>query len=167
MHTHAVEKINHWLTLLANLGVLVGIGFLVYEIRQNTHAIQSQTRATLYTGAQEELWKNMEFPDVTLNFQTTDHKLSPEEKIRLDAWLTAAMMARQFAWSEYINGNLDQTQWNSEQQITLLVLGTKRNRWWWKNLGSKALNSEFVALTNQLIANQPESRFVENVLAIE
>lgn len=59
----SLDKLNSWLTLLANVGVLLGIIFLAYEIRQNTVSIQSQTRATLYAGAQEELWKNMEYPD--------------------------------------------------------------------------------------------------------
>jgi len=33
------DKINRWLTLGANLGVLIGIAFLVVEIRQNTTAL--------------------------------------------------------------------------------------------------------------------------------
>ena len=90
-----LDNLNKWLTLVANLGVLAGIFFLAYEIRQNTDSLQSQTRATLFAGAQEELWKNMEYPDVTLNMLSTDHELSAEEKIRLDAWLTAAMRARE------------------------------------------------------------------------
>jgi len=162
-----MEKVNQWLALLANLGVLVGIGFLVFEIRQNTKAIHSQTRATLFAGAQEELWKNMEYPDVTLNFLTTDHKLTPEEKVRLDAWLTASMSARQFAWSEYINGNITQSQWDAEKQVILAILGSKRPRSWWKIIGVNMFQTEFATMTNQLIANQPESRFVESVLSIE
>ena len=32
----SIEKINHWLTLLANIGVLAGIIFLAIELQQNT-----------------------------------------------------------------------------------------------------------------------------------
>ncbi len=35
------EKVNHWLTLGANVGVLVGIVFLAVEIRQITASNQS------------------------------------------------------------------------------------------------------------------------------
>jgi hypothetical protein len=35
------DKINRWLTLGANLGVVVGIAFLVVEIRQNTTALEA------------------------------------------------------------------------------------------------------------------------------
>lgn len=109
------EKINQWLTLAANLGVLLGIFILIYEIQQNTKAIQSEVRTALFTGAQEELWKNMEYPDVTLNFSQTDRELSDEEKIRFDAWMTAAMRAREFAWLEYTSGNLEEDHWRARR----------------------------------------------------
>lgn len=31
-----MEKLNQWLTLIANFGVIAGLAFLAYEIRQNT-----------------------------------------------------------------------------------------------------------------------------------
>jgi hypothetical protein len=33
----SVDKTNQWLTLVANLGVIAGLVFLGYEIRQNTN----------------------------------------------------------------------------------------------------------------------------------
>jgi hypothetical protein len=38
-----MERINQWLTLVANLGVIAGIVFLAYEIQQNTAAVRSST----------------------------------------------------------------------------------------------------------------------------
>lgn len=38
-----LEKLNHWLTLCANLAVLIGIFVLVVEIDQNTRAIEYET----------------------------------------------------------------------------------------------------------------------------
>jgi len=40
----STEKMNTWLTLLANVGVLVGIVFLALEIQQNTDIVKAQTR---------------------------------------------------------------------------------------------------------------------------
>ena len=37
-----MEKLNHWISLTANLAVLAGIVVLVYEIRQNTIATEAQ-----------------------------------------------------------------------------------------------------------------------------
>jgi hypothetical protein len=36
-----VERINQWLTFVANLGVIAGIVFLGYEIHQNTEQLKS------------------------------------------------------------------------------------------------------------------------------
>jgi hypothetical protein len=40
-----VEKLNNWLTLIANLSVVAGIVFLAYEIRVNTNAVRSSAYA--------------------------------------------------------------------------------------------------------------------------
>jgi hypothetical protein len=39
-----MSKLERWLTLVANLSVVVGIVFLAVQMRQNTEAIQAQTR---------------------------------------------------------------------------------------------------------------------------
>ena len=36
------DKVNRWLTLATNLAVVLGIGFLVIEVQQNTTAIRGQ-----------------------------------------------------------------------------------------------------------------------------
>lgn len=41
------DKFNQWLTLLANLGVLLGIVFLALEMRQNTEMMKAQTRDSI------------------------------------------------------------------------------------------------------------------------
>ena len=39
-----VETVNRWLTLAANVGVLVGIAVLVVEINQSTQAMNTASR---------------------------------------------------------------------------------------------------------------------------
>ena len=162
-----MDKLNQWLTLIANVGVLVGIFFLAFEVQQNTTAIRSQTRAAVFSGVQEELWKNMEYPDVTLNMLTTEREPTPEEKIRFDAWMMASMKAREFAWLEYESGNFDPVQWEQERQVITLVLGCSRCRDWWNKVGKLAFSPEFVDITDNLIDGTPEVSWAERVLAIE
>ena len=157
---------NQWLSLTANVGVLIGIFILVYEIQQNTQAIQSEVRTALFTGAQEELWKNMEYPDVTLNFSQTERALSDAEKIRFDAWMTAAMRAREFAWLEYTSGNVDEEYWRAEEVVIALILGGSRSRYWWDNIASKAFHTEFVARVDEILLEQPTIDYAAEVLAM-
>ncbi len=162
-----MEKLNQWLTLIANVGVLLGIVFLAFEVQQNTTAIQSQTRATVFSGVQEELWKNMEYTDVTLNMLATERELSPEEKVRFDAWMMASMKARAFAWLEFESGNFDPVQWETEQIVITLVLGCSRCRDWWKKVGRLGFSPEFVVLVDNLIDGAPEIGWAERVQSIE
>ena len=44
------DRLNRWLTLGANVGVLVGIILLIVELDQNREAVQAQTRTNLSQG---------------------------------------------------------------------------------------------------------------------
>jgi hypothetical protein len=41
-----VSKLSDWVSIIANLGVLVGIAFLIIEIQQNTAELNAEARAT-------------------------------------------------------------------------------------------------------------------------
>jgi hypothetical protein len=42
-----MDKLNHWLTLAANIGVIAGIVFLGIELQQNTSMMRAQTRDSM------------------------------------------------------------------------------------------------------------------------
>ncbi len=42
-----LEKVNQWLTLLASIGVLVGIVFLAIEMRNSSDAVTAQMRDSI------------------------------------------------------------------------------------------------------------------------
>jgi hypothetical protein len=44
-----MERTNQWLSLLTNVGVLVGLGILIYEIDQNTLALSNETDVAIYS----------------------------------------------------------------------------------------------------------------------
>ncbi len=46
----SLDKVNRWLTLLANVGVLAGIVFLALEMRHNSNAINAQTHDSIADG---------------------------------------------------------------------------------------------------------------------
>ncbi|MDA9764858.1 MAG: hypothetical protein P8L44_04925 [Opitutales bacterium] len=83
------ERLNSWLTLGANVGVLIGLILLVIEIRQNTNMIQaqmSQSRSeTARTGLQATY--NSEFiPNIMI--KVYDNKeLTREEDFRYRRYL--------------------------------------------------------------------------------
>ncbi len=47
------DRVNRWLTLVANLGVLIGLFLLVFEIRQNTDLMRAQIAMERTTSTRE------------------------------------------------------------------------------------------------------------------
>ena len=49
------DRLNRWLTLGANIGVLFGIILLIVELDQNREAVQAQTRSNLSQGIVDQM----------------------------------------------------------------------------------------------------------------
>jgi hypothetical protein len=87
------DKLNKWLTLAANVGVIAGIVFLAIEIRQNSDAVRAQTRTQLSEQVMELLSVNMndqEYASVLMRGNNVE-ELSPVEQYQYwrhrSAWL--------------------------------------------------------------------------------
>ena len=61
-----MSKLNERLTLVANLSVIAGIVFLAVEMRQNTEAIQAQTRDAITEKQMEYLGWRATSPELAL-----------------------------------------------------------------------------------------------------
>ena len=77
-----MDRLNQWLTLLANLAVLVGIVFVALEIQQNTEATHAQTREAVLAAAQIELQAVRADPNL-IHSIVCDCELSADDQIRL------------------------------------------------------------------------------------
>jgi len=88
-----LQKLNSWLTFVANIGVIAGIVFLAVEIRQNSDATRAQTRAQLAEEVTELFSVNMndqEYAGVLMRGNNVE-ELSPVEKYQYfrhrSAWI--------------------------------------------------------------------------------
>ncbi len=89
------NKLNERLTLIANLSVVVGIVFLAYELRQNTEAIQAQTRDSITE-------KQMEY----LGWRATSPELAAVLAKADSVGGDALSDAERQQWSGYYGGQL-------------------------------------------------------------
>ena len=46
-----IEKLNHWVSILTNTAVLMGVIALAYELKQNTLSLQDETDVAIYSTA--------------------------------------------------------------------------------------------------------------------
>ncbi len=146
---------------IANLAEIIGvtlvIASLIYvarQLRQNTDAIHAQTRQAVLVAAQAELFAVMENPDLVISIVQTE-LLTPEEHVRLNSWLFAAFRAREFAWLQYKNGVIDETQWKTEIGVIQFIFDSQRLRDWWARIGRVPYGTDFVDFVDSVIRGQP------------
>ena len=60
----SVDRINKWMTLVANFGVVAGIIFLGIEIQQNTNMMQAQSRSAITQNTMSVFAPDLETADI-------------------------------------------------------------------------------------------------------
>ncbi|MEO0367844.1 MAG: hypothetical protein AAF197_03555 [Pseudomonadota bacterium] len=151
-----MDKINQWLTLAANIAVLVGIGFLAYEIRQNTQATHAQTREAVLNATQAELQAVRDDPSLVHSI-VKEGALTPDEQIKLYTWLVSAFRVREFSWLQRQDGIIDEAQWGSELAVTVAILQAPRVRKWWDSVGHKTVSTDFRVFVEEQMREVPAS----------
>ena len=99
------KKINTWLSLSANIGVVIGLGLLGFEISQNTEMIQAQMNQSRTDTAvsQQEATYNSDYMPALFVKADKGEQFSDEESLRYSAYFRA------------YNRNMDNQLWQYNQ----------------------------------------------------
>ena len=95
------EKLNSWLSLGANLGVVIGLALLVIEIQQNTDMMEAQinqSRTELAMSEQQATFNSEFMPPILVKVESGE-QLSAEEMFRYGPYFRA------------FNRNMDNQLW--------------------------------------------------------
>ena len=144
------DRINRWLTLGANLGVVIGIVFLGYELRQNSALLEAeagrqlnQNQISLYS----EMMTSPELTEFLAKLKRGD-ELTDAEKIRERAFYSRLILNWRWEFAEYRSGRLGQDQLPDLAWIALLknegFMPTPGLRDVWET-GKKNREPDFVA----------------------
>jgi hypothetical protein len=145
--------------ILANVGVIIGLVFLTLEIRQNTSALLAESRQSVLSSTQTELFTLMSNTDVVASI-IKEAPLSAEENIRLDLFLTAAMKAREYSWLQFKDGLIDESQWGAEVKNIQVIFDATRTRQWWRESGRLAFDARFAEFVDEVLASSSASNTV-------
>ena len=105
-----LDDLNKWLTLLANLGVLVGIVFLSLEISQSNRIAIRDARSELTTTNQDielSFLENSEVTDLMVKLANSDKDLTPREKFQAYSYANIIVTAAANLNLNYENGFLE------------------------------------------------------------
>ena len=104
------NKINKWLVLAANIGVLIGLALVIYEIRQNSDLMQvqiSQARADAAMMSNQQTFESAYIPTILVTIRQGG-ELSEEDMIRYVSWFRSQNRNQENVLSQYQFGMLDE-----------------------------------------------------------
>ena len=117
-----LDQMNKWLTLVANLGVVVGIVFVGYQIRLNTDAMRSSTQAQMVTNWNTITQDVATHPGLIRAMHlANEHGVSLWEKDRVTAdrlgYLSSSLYtSTEYEFMEAQRGNVDDELWTAHSQ---------------------------------------------------
>ncbi len=149
-----MDKLNNWLTLLANFGVIAGIVFLAIEIQQNTEMMQSQTRDSI-TEKQIAVFgwfatdtENNRIRDLGNWLELDDD--SPEAHQYV--WMIAGNLRLwENEWYQYQQGLFEPEEFEPRLNIWRRMVNTPGVIRVWEGGQREAFSPEFAALIDSLI----------------
>lgn len=103
------DEINKWFTLTANIGVIAGIVFLGYELRQNNENLEAQARYTIKenrAAMNSQIAHDPAFATILVKARTGSD-LSPSEQTQLDSFFRSNLANWEWDYGEYLRGRLD------------------------------------------------------------
>ncbi len=156
------DKLNSWLALAANLGVLVGIVFVVIEVRQNseiTRAQMTQSRADTAILLASE-WGNSDYmPAIAEKIHLGDD-LTYQEMLRYRTWVRAFLRNHQNNYLQYKNGYLRNYIPDSTAAAVRSIISNQYSRDYW-NESRINYSDEFVEFVDQAVADTAKSKQLE------
>ena len=139
------EKLNRWMTLGANIGVLAGIIFLAFELRQNTVATQLEAASNFQSSFNEiELLiaSNPEFAEL-LRKGREGEDTSVADQLRLSVFYNNVLRQWQFNHFQFLSDVLSAEMWEANRAFMANTIGEDRGlfKHWQEN--RSYLNPEF------------------------
>ena len=151
MNWNAISAISE---LIGTLAIVISLIYLAAQVRQSNLNSQEQTRQRMMELANAHLSIVINHPEI--NRAWVEPEISKEDSIKLAAWLTTAMRAREYEWFSYKNGAIDKDMFETYSGVITYLLGTKRARNYWAIHGNmNEFHPDFVEYVNNLIKDAP------------
>ena len=126
--------IGQIITIFANIGVIAGIVFLAYELRQNTLATEIASAQNVITNIGDRnavIIESDEFANIVLRAEAGE-QLTPSEQMRLNFLYSDGFRGWRSIFLQRERGALDNAMWHTqlaEMKLSLNNFQTFRAQW--------------------------------------
>ncbi len=128
------DRLNRWLTLGANIGVLIGIVLLVVELDQNREMMRAQIRNELARGVSDFLPSVLDNQDLadTLVRAGEGESLTPAEEFQINTWYDLVFGYWQNVHYQYRQGLYDESEFSRHTDAIVAVIeeNSSSQRYW-------------------------------------
>jgi len=155
------DRANRWLTLVANIGILIGLALIIVEIRQNAELLRLQfinddlqeTSTSLIPMLGDDLSR------VMMKSIFSPEEMTYAEFMVVDSWLTQQIARVERRYQLGQEGILDETAWKSMDFNYEWHFGNKFARLWWQHEARSAYSyaPEFVDHVDKKISDLPSN----------
>lgn len=149
------KKLNRWLTLGANVGVLIGLIVLIYEVRQNTEMMEAQInqqRTDTALSEQQSNYNSDYMPTIRVKIQNGED-LSDEERFRYSNWLRAFNRNLDNQLWQYNRGFLGENIPRSMRIAVRAVIGESEIGIQWWDRSKQAFSDDYIKFVESTIAD--------------
>ena len=166
------SRAGHWLTLAANIGVIVGIAFLVLEIRQNSDIATAQVRLDYAAGWRsiDEQRQDEVFAQVYAKSILSPDELSLSEVIQLDGYYTGVFDQMLSAYTASKAGLRSGQFEDTAKQVANGYFSNAYGQAWWQHAREMWTSSddlEFLKIMDDAIGaagNRGNQEYYEAIL---
>jgi len=150
------ERINRWLTLIANIGILIGVALLIFEIRQNSDLMRLQfinDDLLLVAGSEIPMLGDDPAAVMMKSFERPQDRTYADFRI-VDAYLTGKVESLVRRYELGREGILEKDNWKTVGFAYKWFFGNKFGRLWWEYEGRDAYseNPELVEHVDRKIS---------------
>ncbi len=121
-------QINNWLTLIANIGVILGLILVAYELRQNSELMQvqiSQARADSAMTSNEHSFNSDFIPPILVKVSRGD-ALTAVERVRFTDYFRSMNRNQDNVLGQYDAGMLGENTPRSIKTFACQFIGTSK-----------------------------------------
>jgi len=151
-----LDSTNRWLTLVANIGVMAGIIFFAFELRQNTVAMQLEAASNYQTSFNEVellIVGNPEFAELLRKGRDGDD-VSAADQLRLIVFYNNVLRQWQFHHIQYLSDALSTDIWQANRAFMARIISEDLglvNHW---QMNELQYSSAFNELIESIIAER-------------
>ncbi|NKC01278.1 MAG: hypothetical protein GKR90_22655 [Pseudomonadales bacterium] len=150
-----MDRLNGWLSLIANIGVIAGVLFVGFEIQQNTDQMQAEVAQGIMSSLREQsnpVRESIEISEMYYNVVFGGQKPSDPERYQVTRILPGYFRVYEEAYLHHQQGRLEDAYWNAlAEQFGLALSMPVIIQYWEEESSVGGFNPNFVIFGNSLI----------------